>query len=435
MKIRNRIKELRNVLASSLKPNPKNWRTHPQAQSEAMRGILAEIGYADSLIARELPDGSLMLIDGHLRAETTPDEMVPVQIVDLTEAEADKLLLSLDPLAAMAESNAAAMQQLCDDAETNNAALQAMWDEMQANVEQSPVEIVEDEVPEPPADPITKAGDLWTLGDHRLLCGDSTKAEDVARLMSGGKADLWLTDPPYGVAYESAGRRGKDNQHEKIENDSRPLDEMAKFWEQAATLAHLSCSGSSSYYWFACQGGDQMMMMMSISRAKWRVRHELIWVKDQMVFGRCDYHYKHEPILYGWKQDGTHEWNADRKQVSVLEFARPKRSDEHPTMKPVGLVAYLLGNNTTSGESVLDTFCGSGTTLIAAEQLGRKCYGMEISPAYCDVIVKRWETLTGKNATLEITNGKTRPAKTTDSAATTAGKSQQAKDKRTRAKA
>ena len=133
MKIRNRIKELRNVLASSLKPNPKNWRTHPKAQSEAMRGILAEIGYADSLIARELPDGSLMLIDGHLRAETTPDEIVPVQIVDLTEAEADKLLLSLDPLAAMAESNAAAMQQLCDDAETNNAALQAMWDEMQAN--------------------------------------------------------------------------------------------------------------------------------------------------------------------------------------------------------------------------------------------------------------------------------------------------------------
>ena len=326
MPIRNRIKELRNVLASSLKPNPKNWRTHPQAQSQAMRGILAEIGYADSLIARELPDGSLMLIDGHLRAETTPDEMVPVQIVDLTEAEADKLLLSLDPLAAMAESNAAAMQQLCDDAETNNAALQAMWDEMQANVEQSPVEIVEDEVPEPPVDPITQAGNLWLLGEHRLLCGDSTKAEDVARLMSGGKADLWLTDPPYGVAYESAGRRGKDNQHEKIENDSRPLDEMGKFWEQAATLAHLSCSGSSSYYWFACQGGDQMMMMMmSISRAKWRVRHELIWVKDQMVFGRCDYHYKHEPILYGWKQDGTHEWTADRNEAGRPRGLPPRQ--------------------------------------------------------------------------------------------------------------
>lgn len=261
-------------------------------------------------------------------------------------------------------------------------------------------EVQEEPTPEPPTDPITKPGDLWLLGDHRLLCGDSTKAEDVERLMGGAKADLWLTDPPYGVAYESAGRRGKDNQHDEIENDSKPLDQMAKFWEQAARLAYLSCSGSSSYYWFACQGGDQMMMMMmmSISRAKWRVRHELIWVKDQMVFGRCDYHYKHEPILYGWKQDGTHKWNADRKQVSVLEFARPKRSDEHPTMKPVALVAYLLGNNTTSGESVLDTFCGSGTTLIAAEQLGRKCYGMELKPAYCDVIVQRWENLTGQKA-------------------------------------
>jgi len=263
-------------------------------------------------------------------------------------------------------------------------------------------EISEDEVPEPPVDPITKPGDLWLLGDHRLLCGDSTKAEDVGRLMAGAKADLWITDPPYGVAYESAGRRGKDNQHEKIQNDSRPLDEMATFWEQAASLAYDSCSDSSSYYWFACQGGDQMMkMMMSISRAKWRVRHELIWVKDQMVFGRCDYHYKHEPILYGWKQDGTHKWKADRKQVSVLEFDRPKRSDEHPTMKPVGLVAYLLGNNTTGGDAVLDTFLGSGTTLIAAEQLGRKCYGMEISPQYCDVIVKRWENLTGRQAVLE----------------------------------
>jgi site-specific DNA-methyltransferase (adenine-specific) len=262
----------------------------------------------------------------------------------------------------------------------------------------APKEVVEDEVPEPPADPITKPGDLWILGEHRLLCGDSTKAEDVERLMAGAKADLWLTDPPYGVAYESAGRKGKANQHAHIENDSMPLDEMASFWQSAAEAAYRSCTDAASYYWFACQGGDQMMMMMSISRAKWRVRHELIWVKDQMVFGRCDYHYKHEPILYGWKQDGTHEWNADRKQTSVLEYPRPRKSDEHPTMKPVELVAYLAANNTRKGQAIIDTFCGSGTTLIAAEQLGRKCYGMEISPAYCDVIVKRWETLTGKKA-------------------------------------
>jgi site-specific DNA-methyltransferase (adenine-specific) len=318
-------------------------------------------------------------------SEATAYAIADNRTAELAEWDEDALAETLSALQCEDEA-------LLDAAGFDSAELSKMIDGM--------AEVTEDEVPEPPAEPITKPGDLWILGDHRLLCGDSTKAEDVERLMAGAKAELWLTDPPYGVAYESAGRRGKDNQHDEIENDSRPLDEMAKFWEQAATLAYASCSGSSSYYWFACQGGDQMMMMMmSISRAKWRVRHELIWVKDQMVFGRCDYHYKHEPILYGWKQDGTHKWNADRKQVSVLEFDRPKRSDEHPTMKPVGLVAYLLGNNTTSGDSVLDTFCGSGTTLIAAEQLRRKCYGMEISPAYCDVIVKRWETLTGRKAT------------------------------------
>jgi DNA modification methylase len=401
--IRDRIKELRRVPADQLQPNPKNWRKHPEAQANALRGVLAEVGIASAVLARETPEGGLMLIDGHLRTETLHNAEIPVLVLDVTEEEADKILATFDPLGAMAESDADALRALLEDVETGS---QELADMLTALAEDAGIlygedaaEIVEDEVPEPPAEPITKPGDLWILGDHRLLCGDSTKAEDVERLMAGAKADLWLTDPPYGVAYESAGRRGKENQHDEIENDSRPLDEMAKFWEQAATLAYSSCSGSSSYYWFACQGGDQMMMMMmSISRAKWRVRHELIWVKDQMVFGRCDYHYKHEPILYGWKQDGTHEWNADRKQVSVLEFDRPKRSDEHPTMKPVDLVAYLLGNNTTSGDSVLDTFCGSGTTLIAAEQLGRKCYGMEISPQYCDVIVKRWETLTGRKA-------------------------------------
>ena len=405
MNIRNRVKELRYVPASQLQPNPKNWRTHPEQQQNALRGILAEVGIAGAVLARETPEGGLMLIDGHLRADVLQNTEVPVLVLDVNEAEADKLLATIDPLGAMAEADADKLRELLEEVETQSEALADMFTELaeEAGILDglNDAEIIEDEIPDPPADPITKPGDLWLLGDHRLLCGDSTKAEDVGRLMAGAKADLWLTDPPYGVAYESAGRRGKDNQHKEIQNDSRPLDEMAKFWEQAATLAYESCSGSSSYYWFACQGGDQMMMMMSISRAKWRVRHELIWVKDQMVFGRCDYHYKHEPILYGWKQDGTHEWSADRKQVSVLEFDRPKRSDEHPTMKPVGLVAYLLSNNTTSGDSVLDTFCGSGTTLIAAEQLGRKCYGMEISPAYCDVIVKRWETLTGRQATLE----------------------------------
>ena len=464
MAIRNRIKELRNVLASSLKPNPKNWRTHPQSQSQAMRGILDEIGYADSLIARELPDGSLMLIDGHLRAETTPDEMVPVQIVDLTEAEADKLLLSLDPLAAMAESNAAAMQQLCDDAKTNNAALQAMWDEMQANVEQSPVEIVEDEVPEPPADPITKAGDLWILGDHRVLCGDSTKAEDVGRLMDGAKADLCFTSPPYGQQRDYT-KESDCSDWDKLMNGVFANLPISESGQVLVNLGLIHRDGEWIPYW---DGWIEWMRTQGWRRFGWYVwdklsgmpgdwngrlapAHEFIWHFNRVnVNAEKFIAKKPESIARGHGGGGVRAKDGTNAGVSSpnkslqptkiadsvirLPAARTTHKPEsaHPAVFPVGLPAIFIQSWLGI---VYEPFCGSGTTLIAAEQLGRKCYGMEISPAYCDVIVKRWETLTGKKATLEITDGKTRPAKTTDSAATTAGKSQQAKDKRTRAKA
>lgn len=240
--------------------------------------------------------------------------------------------------------------------------------------------------------PVVKRGEVYLLGNHRLMCGDSTCQVDVATLMGEEKARLWITDPPYGVAYRS---NGAEEKHRDIENDAMPLSEMKIFWQKAAENALEACDDKASYYWFACQGGDQMMMMMSISDAKWKVRHELIWAKDQMVLGRCDYHYKHEPILYGWKLEGTHEWCSDRKQTSLLEFPRPKSSDLHPTMKPVELVAYLLSNSTRKGANVLDTFLGSGTTLIAREQANRKCFGMEIDPIYCGVILDRWAKFTG----------------------------------------
>jgi len=391
------------VAIDSISLDPANVRRHPDRNIQTIVASLKRFGQQKPIVVTK--EGIVIAGNGTLQAARHLGwKQIEIVRTGLTGSEATAYAIADNRTAELAEWDDDALAQTLAalQIEDEELAKATGFDDADIDAMLAPDEVTEDEVPEPPVDPITKPGDLWNLGEHRLLCGDSTKTDDMARPMAGAKADLWLTDPPYGVAYESAGRRGKDNQHKEIENDSRPLDEMAKFWEQAASLAYQSCSGSSSYYWFACQGGDQMMMMMmSISRAKWRVRHELIWVKDQMVFGRCDYHYKHEPILYGWKQDGTHQWNADRKQVSVLEFARPKRSDEHPTMKPVDLVAYLLGNNTKIGESVLDTFCGSGTTLIAAEQLGRKCYGMEISPAYCDVIVKRWETLTGKKATLE----------------------------------
>lgn len=260
-----------------------------------------------------------------------------------------------------------------------------------------PTGVDEDDVPEK-APARAKLGEIYQLGRHRLMCGDSTDEKQVARLMHGEKADLWLTDPPYGVSYHPEGTK-----HEKIANDSLPMEEMRKFWTLAAQSALKNCTDESAYYWFACQGGDQMMMMMmmmSLGDAEWKVRHELIWVKDSLVMSRCDYHYRHEPILYGWKKDGTHQWFSDRKQDSVLEFPRPKRSESHPTMKPVELVEYLIGNSTERGSLVLDTFGGSGTTMVAAEKSERTAYLMELEPTYVDVIIERWEKYTGGKAKL-----------------------------------
>lgn len=253
-----------------------------------------------------------------------------------------------------------------------------------------------DDVPEPPANPITQPGDLWTLGTHRLLCGDSTKAEDVARLMDGAKADMMLTDPPYNVAYE-----GGSKKRTAIANDSMDADSFRDFLRRCFGCAFDSMQpGGSFYIWHAdIEGYNFRGAVIDCGQL---VRQCLVWAKDNSMFSRQDYHWKHEPCLYGWKEGAAHSWHSDRKQTTVLEFARPARSDEHPTMKPVSLFAYLVGNSSTNGQLLYDPFLGSGTTLIAAEQLGRRCYGMEISPQYCDVIIKRWEEFTGKKAERSI---------------------------------
>ena len=415
MQIRDRVKELRRVRAGDLVPNPKNWRTHPQAQQDALRGILAEVGYADALLARELPDGSLMLVDGHLRAETTPEQEVPVLVLDIDQAEADKLLLSLDPLAALAETNSTALDALLREVDTGSEGLQQMYADMAEAAElyqDGDKEIVEDEVPEPPVDAITKPGDLWLLGDHRLLCGDSTKAEDVERLMAGAKADLLNTDPPYGVSVAGGTHDPRDTKNYRsggeIENDGLTGDSLAKFLEAAFANAekHLS-AGASWYVWYA---GTETAAFLRATQSLGGMRHILVWVKPNFVFGRCDYHYRHEPVMYGWTPGAGHRWYGDRTQDSVWEAKVGVDLEKklHPTSKPISIAARPIQNHTKQGDVVADMFLGSGTTLIAAEQLGRKCYGMEISPAYCDVIVKRWETLTGKKATREETNGQAR---------------------------
>jgi site-specific DNA-methyltransferase (adenine-specific) len=346
------------------------------------------------LLARELPDGSLMLVDGHLRAETTPDEKVPVLILDINEAEADKLLLSLDPLAALAETNAAALDSLLREIDTGSEGLQQMYADMAEAADlyqDEPAEVVEDEVPEPPVDPITKAGDLWILGQHRLLCGDSTKAEDVERLMAGAKADAVVTDPPYGVSYVG-----------------KTKDALLPLLRESLGLAFSNTSAGAVWY-VAAPPGPQFYDFATVLLEFEVWRQTIVWAKQSLVMGHSDYHYQHEAIFYGWTPGATHQAPPDRKQTTLWQYDRPTASREHPTMKPVALFAKMLENSTGKQSNVYEPFCGSGTTLIAAEQLGRKCYGMEISPQYCDVIVQRWETLTGKKAELEgKKRGKTR---------------------------
>lgn len=243
-------------------------------------------------------------------------------------------------------------------------------------------------------------GEVWQLGRHRLMCGDSTKEEDVAKLMDGNLADLLFTDPPYNVSMEEKSKDVLNNKnYSHIENDNLTENEFKQFLKNVFTNASNSIKDDASYYIFSCQGGDsEMMMMMMMRECGIKCRHQIIWVKDAPVFsmGRLDYDYKHEPILYGWKKK-HHFYRMGEQDKSVWEFKRTENK-LHPTMKPVELIANALNNSTKINDLVLDLFGGSGSTLIACEQLDRICYMMELDEHYATVIVDRWEKLTGKKA-------------------------------------
>jgi len=241
-------------------------------------------------------------------------------------------------------------------------------------------------------EPETKPGDVWLLGRHRLMCGDATKIKDVERLVDGRHADLVLTDPPYNVDYE-----GGTKDKLKIQNDKMEDSRFLQFLTDAFTRMNENSKKGAAIYVFHSES-EGYNFRSAFKAAGYSLRQCLIWVKNTMVIGRQDYHWQHEPILYGWKEGAKHAWYGDRKQTTLIRYDRPLRNAEHPTMKPVGLCGYLIGNSSKEGDIVLDLFGGSGSTLIACEQLNRICYMMELDPVYCDVIVKRWENLTGQKA-------------------------------------
>ena len=243
-----------------------------------------------------------------------------------------------------------------------------------------------------PEEPKARRGDIYQLGAHRLMCGDSTDPADVARLMDGTAADLLLTDPPYNVNYE--GGTGLT-----IQNDNMEDAAFRKFLRDAFACADgVMKPGAAFYIWHAdSRGADFRNACADVG---WQVRQCLIWNKNALVLGRQDYQWKHEPCLYGWKGGASHTWLSDRTQTTVLDFDKPTRSEIHPTMKPIGLFDYQIRNSCPVGGAVLDLFNGSGTTIMACEQNGRSAYTMELDPRYVDAAIARWEEFTGNKAVL-----------------------------------
>jgi site-specific DNA-methyltransferase (adenine-specific) len=230
-------------------------------------------------------------------------------------------------------------------------------------------------------------GDVIEIGQHKLLCGSSTETDEWAKIMGEELCDLVVTDPPYNVAYVGGTKDALTIMNDKMEGS----DFYQFLYDFYTALGSYTKAGGSWYVWHADSEGANFRMAMSDSGIS--VRQCLIWVKNSMVMGRQDYQWKHEPCLYGWKEGAAHNWYSDRKQTTVLEFNRPTRNAEHPTMKPVELIAYQIENSSKFGDLVCDGFLGSGTTMVAAHQLGRKCYGTELDPKYCQVIIDRMQKL------------------------------------------
>lgn len=388
---------------AGLIPYVNNSRKHSDEQVAQIAASIKEFGWTNPILV----DGANGIIAGHGRlmaARKLGMEAVPViELAHLSEPQRKALIIADNKLAMNAEwDNDLLMLELGELLEGgfDLDLLGFGKDELDALL--SPTEATEgltdeDAVPEVPAAPVTVIGDVWLLGRHRVMCGDSCSITDMEKLVAGRQADMWLTDPPYNVAYE-----GGTKEKLTIQNDSMADDAFRQFLRDAYVTADSTMKpGAVFYIWHADSEGYNFRG--AAQDAGWKVRQCLIWKKSSLVMGRQDYHWKHEPCLYGWKEGAGHLWATDRKQTTILEFDKPSRNGEHPTMKPVALFEYQMLNNTKGGDLVLDSFGGSGTTLIAAEKNGRHSCLMELDPKYVDVIIKRWQDFTGKTATLEST--------------------------------
>lgn len=377
-------------------PYARNARTHSEEQVARIASSIKEFGWTNPILV----DGENGVIAGHGRLQAARKlklEKVPViELAGLTETQKRAYILADNKLALDAGWDEELLKIELEDLKLEGVDLDGIGfseDELDnLLVSEEPSDESEPEVPEAKPDPVSKKGDVWILGVHRLMCGDSTSATDVSKLLGVDKVKLYLTDPPYNVAYE-----GKTKDALTIENDSMDDESFRQFLVDAFSMADTVLDpGGVFYIWHADSEGYNFRG--ACRDVGWKVRECLIWNKNTLVFGRQDYQWKHEPCLYGWKDGAGHAWYSDRSQTTVIDCDKPQRNGDHPTMKPVELFRYLMENSTKKGDSVFDSFGGSGTTLVAAEQTGRKARLMELDPRYCDVIINRWQTLTGLEA-------------------------------------
>lgn len=372
----------------SIHPYEKNPRKNDAAVESVMESI-KQCGYCSPIIV----DEDYIILAGHTRYKAMKrmgwEECQVVVKAGLSEEQKRKYRILDNKTGEIAEWDADLLAEELDGLDFDG------FDFGFAIGKDAAVDAVDDDFDcTPPEEPKAKRGDVYLLGKHRLMCGDSTSAEDVQALVGGAQVDMLLTDPPYGVDYV-----GKTKDALKIENDAQTDSELETFLTEAFMAADAVMKpGAVFYIWHADSKAG--IFRMACQHAGWEVRQVLIWVKNSMVLGRQDYQWKHEPCLYGWKDGAGHLWASDRKQTTILEFDRPTRNKEHPTMKPIPLFDYQIKNNTKGGDIVLDLFGGSGTTIMACEQNGRTGYVMEYDPKYVDVIVNRWEAFTGEKAVL-----------------------------------
>ena len=392
--------QIKEVEITALIPYAKNSRTHDDAQVAQIAASIKEFGWTNPILI----DGDKGIIAGHGRlmaARKLKMDKVPViELNGMTDAQKKAYVIADNRLALNAGWDNAMLTIELKDLEDEGFDLTLTgFDDAELDALLNPIEETEgltDEnaVPDVPDEPKTKLGDVYILGNHRLMCGDSTSIDALEKLMNNQLADQLVTDPPYNIAYE-----GGSKKREQIKNDEMADEEFRQFLKDVYIAANaVMKAGAVFYIWHADTEGYNFRG--AARDMGWKVRQTLIWNKDNSAFGRSDYHWKHEPCLYGWKEGAAHLWAADRKQTTVIECKRPSKSDLHPTMKPVELMEYQILNNTKGSDIVLDLFGGSGSTMIAAEKIGRKSCLMELDPKYCDVIVKRWEDFTGKQAIL-----------------------------------